>query len=168
MTKVTVMTVTSQQFAPLGSRFWALVIDWALFCAVFFPITRIVKGTWLMTSADHIWRIGWMISDPLCVIFFVVIVAYYVLLEGYFGWTVGKRLLGLRVVALGGGRPGLWKSLIRNALRLIDGLPALSILGVVLILITKERTRFGDLVAGTRVIIAGRSEQSRSGAPAGS
>ncbi len=162
------MTVTSQQFASLGSRFLALVIDWALFCAVFFPITRIVKGTWLMTSADHIWRVGWMISDPLCVIFFAVIVVYYVLLEGLLGWTVGKRLLGLRVTAVGGGRPGLWKSLLRNALRLIDGLPALSLLGVVLIVVTKEKTRLGDMVAGARVIKEGKREQSRGGVQAGS
>jgi len=142
----------NQHFASLGSRFLALVIDWVLFCAVFFPVTRIVKGTWLMTSADHIWRIGWMISDPLCVIFLVVITAYYVLLEGLLGWTIGKRLLGLKVISVAGNKPGLAKSLIRNALRLIDGLPAFSILGVVMILLTKERTRLGDIVAGTRVI----------------
>ncbi len=155
------MTVTTQQFASLGSRFLALVIDWVLFCAVFFPITRIVKGTWLMTSADHIWRIGWMISDPLCVIFFIIIVAYYVLLEAYLGWTVGKRLLGLRVVAVGGGKPGLRKALVRNGLRVIDGLPAFSILGIVLILVTKERTRLGDIVAGTRVLRIQPSKGSR-------
>lgn len=147
------MSDTVPRFATLGQRFLALVLDWILFCAVFFPVTRIVKGTWLMTSADHIWRIGWMISDPLCVIFFLVIVAYYILLEACLGWTVGKRLLGLRVIAAAGGRPGLKKSLIRNALRVVDGLPAFSILGIILILVTKERTRLGDIVAGTRVIL---------------
>ncbi|MCC6964482.1 MAG: RDD family protein [candidate division Zixibacteria bacterium] len=146
------MSDTVPRFATLGQRFLALVLDWILFCAVFFPVTRIVKGTWLMTSADHVWRIGWMISDPLCVIFFIVIVAYYVLLEAYLGWTVGKRLLDLRVIAVDGSKPGLKKSLIRNALRLVDGLPAFSILGVVVILLTKERTRLGDIVAGTRVV----------------
>lgn len=146
------METTPRNYAALSHRFLALVIDWILFCAVFFPITKIIKGTWLMTSADHIWRIGWMISDPLCVIFFFVIVAYYILVEAYLGWTIGKRLLHLRVISIDGGRPGLKKSLIRNALRLVDGLPAFSILGVVLILVTKERTRLGDMVAGTRVV----------------
>lgn len=146
------MSDTVPHFATLGQRFLALVVDWILFCAVFFPVTKVVKGTWLMTSADHIWRIGWMISDPLCVIFFIVIVAYYVLLEACLGWTVGKRLLDLRVIAVDGSKPGLKKSLIRNALRLVDGLPAFSILGVVVILLTKERTRLGDIVAGTRVV----------------
>lgn len=146
------MSDTVPHFATLGQRFLALVVDWILFCAVFFPVTKVVKGTWLMTSADHIWRIGWMISDPLCVIFFIVIVAYYVLLEACLGWTVGKRLLDLRVIAVDGSKPGLKKSLIRNALRLVDGLPAFSILGVVMILLTKERTRLGDIVAGTRVV----------------
>jgi hypothetical protein len=41
---------------------------------------------------------------------------------------------------------------VRNALRLVDSLPTLNILGVILILRSPERVRFGDRVAGTRVI----------------
>jgi len=37
----------------------------------------------------------------------------------------------------------------------VDSLPALNILGVVLIATSPERARFGDRVAGTRVIIRG-------------
>lgn len=44
------------------------------------------------------------------------------------------------------------RSLLRNALRLVDGLPALNIVGIILILRSSERARFGDRVAGTRVV----------------
>lgn len=39
---------------------------------------------------------------------------------------------------------------VRNALRSVDGLPALGILGI--ILRSREQARFGDRVAGTRVV----------------
>ena len=140
------------KYAGLWPRFLALLADFAIFCACFFPVTRLVKGVWLMSPNDHIWVNGWFISDPLCLIFLIVMVLYMILLEGWFGATLGKWLLGLRVVRVDGGRPGLWKSLMRNALRFIDSLPTLNVLGVILILKSRERARFGDRVAGTRVI----------------
>jgi uncharacterized RDD family membrane protein YckC len=41
--------------AGLGERFLALLVDVLRFCACFFPITRIVKGVWLMSPNDHNW-----------------------------------------------------------------------------------------------------------------
>ncbi len=139
-------------YVGLGSRFLALLIDGLLLSAVFFPTTRIVKGVWLMAPSDHLWRVGWLVSDPLCMIFLLVIAIYFVVLEGVFGRTVGKWFLGLRVVRKDAGNPGLRRALLRNLLRLVDALPVLSILGVVLIIRSPEKARVGDLVAGTRVV----------------
>ena len=119
-------------YAGLAPRFLALLADTALFCAVFFPITRLVKGVWLMMPADHRWVSGWFITDPLCLAFLIVIVVYYVLLEAFTGATAGKWIAGIRVVGPNGNRPGLTASLLRNVLRLVDTLPALNILGVIL------------------------------------
>jgi uncharacterized RDD family membrane protein YckC len=132
-----------------------LLIDGVLFCVVFFPTTRIVKGVWIMTSDEHLWRIGWFISDPLCMVFLLVIATYFVVLEGVFGRTIGKWCLGLRVVKKDGAKPGLLRALVRNVLRFVDGLPAFSILGAILILTSSNRTRIGDRIAGTRVVKAG-------------
>ena len=139
-------------YAGVWLRFLALLTDLALFCAVFFPVTRLVKGVWLMSPTDHRWNYGLFISDPICVAFFLVMVFYTVLLEGLAGATFGKWLVGLRVVRVEGGRPGLKKSLLRNLMRLVDGLPFLNILGVYLVSTSSERARFGDRIAGTRVI----------------
>ena len=139
-------------YAGLGSRFLALLIDGLLLSAVFFPTTRIVKGVWIMAPSDHLWRVGWLVSDPLCMIFLLVIAIYFVVLEGVFGRTVGKWFLGLQVVRKDAGNPGLLRALLRNLLRLVDALPAFSILGVVLIIVSPEKARVGDLVAGTRVV----------------
>jgi len=148
---------TSQpQYAGLGVRFLALVIDLVILSMIFFPVTRIVKGVWIMTGGDHLWGYGWLITDPLCIVFLVAIFLYFVLLEGSIGATVGKKLSGIRVVCTDGRHPGLWPAFLRNLLRLIDGLPALNILGVVLILTSPQRARFGDRIAGTRVIVKSR------------
>jgi uncharacterized RDD family membrane protein YckC len=150
--KIEIVTESKIKYAGLWPRFLALLADFAIFCACFFPVTRLVKGVWLMSPKDHLWVNGWFISDPLCLIFLIVMALYMILLEAWLGATLGKWLLGLRVVRVDGGRPGLWKSLVRNALRFIDSLPTLNILGVILILKSRERVRFGDRVAGTRVI----------------
>jgi uncharacterized RDD family membrane protein YckC len=146
-------TLSQVHYAGLGRRFLALVFDFLVFSAVFFPVTRIVKGTWLMTAGDHLWGYGWLVTDPLCLTFLAVIVLYFVLLEGVSGATLGKQMLSLRVVQVEGGVPGVARALIRNLLRAVDSLPALNILGVVLIVTSPQRARFGDRVAGTRVII---------------
>ena len=36
--------MTEQRYAGIWRRFWALVIDLLLFCAVLSPVTRVVKG----------------------------------------------------------------------------------------------------------------------------
>ncbi len=140
------------RYAGLGARFAALSVDLLVFCAFFFPITRLVKGVWLMAPTDHRWSAGLFISDPICIVFFIVMVLYFVLLEGWFGLTAGKWAFGLRVIAVGGGKPGIKRAVLRNVLRAVDGLPAFNILGVLLILRSPERARVGDRWAWTRVV----------------
>jgi uncharacterized RDD family membrane protein YckC len=145
------MNLNKAPYAGLGRRGAALALDGLLFCLVFFPVTRVVKGVWIMSPADHQWSYGWFITDPLCIIFLAVIAVYFIVLEGIYGATLGKYLVGLQVVTAAGA-PGLWKSTQRNLLRLVDALPVFSILGIVLIATSADRTRVGDRVAGTRVI----------------
>jgi len=140
------------EYAGLWERLLALLFDALLFCACFLPVTRIVKGVWLMSPNDHNWARGWFIFDPLCLAFLVIMGLYFVFLEGWLGATLGKWVFGLRVIGPGGGRAGLWKGALRNILRLVDGLPAFNLLGVILVQRSEERARFGDRIAGTRVI----------------
>ena len=125
---------------------WILDI---LFLSIFFlPTTYLYSGKWMMGPEEHLWGI----SDPICLVFLFIIFAYLILMEAYTGWTVGKLILGLRVVDRSGNKIGLSKSVIRNLLRFVDGLPALNILGIVLIASSPRGQRFGDRVAKTYVI----------------
>ncbi len=146
-------------YAGVWIRFAALLLDFLLLSTFFFPVTRLVKGVWLMQPSDHRWNFGWFVSDPLCLAFLAVIFLYFSLLEGLAGDTLGKWILGLRVVRPGKDRPGFGRGVVRNVLRLVDVLPVLNILGVFLIATSPERTRFGDRVANTRVVFARRSHR---------
>jgi uncharacterized RDD family membrane protein YckC len=146
------MDSSAPRYAGLWIRGAALVLDWLVFCAVFFPITRAVKGVWLMGSSDHRWVYGSVVTDPLCLIFLLVIIAYFIVLEGLFGATLGKWLVRVRVVGIDGKPISLARSAARNALRVVDSLPTLNIVGIVLIVTSPEKARFGDRVAHTRVV----------------
>jgi uncharacterized RDD family membrane protein YckC len=68
------------------------------------------------------------------------------------GQTVGKRLLGLRVVEASGLRLNPSQIVVRNVMRLFDMLPAFYLLGGIACVWNRKRQRLGDLVAGTAVI----------------
>jgi len=101
-----------------------------------------------MGPEEHLWGI----SDPICLIFLFVFFAYFILMEAFVGWTVGKKILGMRVADEAGHKIGLSKSLMRNLLRLVDGLPAFNILGIILVASSPRGQRFGDRIAKTIVV----------------
>jgi len=121
----------------------ALALDFLFLSVFFFPATYLYSGKWILNPEDHLWGI----TDPICLVFLFIILAYFILTEAYVGWTVGKKILGMRVVDRIGSKIGLTKSIIRNLLRLVDGLPALNLLGIILIMSSPEGQRFGDRIA---------------------
>ena len=126
----------------------AWLLDILFLSIFFFPATYLYSGKWVMGPEEHLWGI----SDPICLVFLFVIFAYLILMEAYVGWTIGKRILGMKVVDVNGHKIGLSKSIIRNILRLVDGLPAFNILGIILIATSPREQRFGDRVAKTYVV----------------
>ena len=83
----------------------------------------------------------------------LLVAAYYFISEWLTGRTLGKALLGLRVVSGAGTSPAGGAVAIRTLLRVIDFLPAFYLLGLVVILVTgQRRKRRGDLAAGTTVV----------------
>ena len=138
------------QKAGIVRRGVAFVVDFVFLSLFFFQATYLYSGKWIMGYEEHLWGI----SDPICTLFLVAIFAYFMLMEAYIGWTIGKRLLGVSVVRESGGRISLASSAIRNLLRVVDGLPAFSILGIVLIVRSPCGQRFGDRIAKTFVVRA--------------
>jgi len=94
------------------------------------------------------------LSTALITAFYFAISLIYMSLAEWFwrGQSVGKRLLGLRVVEASGLRLELPQVIVRNLMRFIDALPALYLVGAVACVLNRRRQRLGDLVAGTVVI----------------
>ncbi len=68
------------------------------------------------------------------------------------GQTVGKRLLGLRVVEANGLRLNPSQVVVRNVMRLFDMLPVFYLVGGIACVWNRKCQRLGDLVAGTAVV----------------
>lgn len=82
-------------------------------------------------------------------LFCVFYVAYVAVLDGFWGRTLGKTLLGIEVIREeDGGAPGLG----RAALRALIFLFADMIVGVFVMLASPKRQRPGDMAAGTLVV----------------
>lgn len=80
---------------------------------------------------------------------------YYVVLEGTIGATLGKLVIGLRVVKTDGSSCDISSSIIRNVLRIVDSLPFFYLLGIILIVTSQRKQRLGDRLAGTMVVKRG-------------
>lgn len=128
----------------------AFIVDFIFLSCFFFPITYLYFGKWLMSYEDHYWGI----LDPICLVFLFAIFAYFILREAYVGWIVGKKVLHMRIVNIEEKKIGLSRSAIRNLLRIVDGLPAFNILGMIFIGSSPRGQRFGYRVARTYVVRA--------------
>ncbi len=142
--------------AGLGSRFIAALLDALIQYAVLFlfylvgmPIAIAAisrEGSWSETT-------GFLIIAILLVGTGLLFFLYKLLLEAFWnGQTVGKRVIGIRVVQANGMPAGFLTIAIRNLLRIVDYLPGYYIVGAVCVLATNKKQRLGDMAAGTIVV----------------
>ncbi|WP_041834141.1 RDD family protein [Actinoplanes sp. N902-109] len=129
-------------------RIFATLIDAVVLGAAVRAFGRIL-GVEVPTSSFDLTTLGFGGS----LLTAVVVLAYYVGLEGTNGRTVGKYLCGIRVVDEHGNRPGYLSALVRTLLRLIDGIGGY-LLGTIVAANSKNQRRLGDMAAKTLVVRA--------------
>ncbi|WHY88831.1 RDD family protein [Neobacillus novalis] len=142
------------QVAGLGSRAAAFIIDQILLNIVNLLVLIVV---WLIMEG----------MSPLPFFFFedtlplaITIIVLFIINWGYFfafeffsgGRTIGKKLIGIRVIQENGHSITLLSSFIRNLMRMIDTLPTAYFLGIIMVFFHSKHKRLGDLVAGTIVV----------------
>lgn len=126
-------------------RMSAVIIDWATIM-VTWSILATCLNLLRLISGD---LAGWF----LLVGYFVLNSAYDIVSEwNWRGQTLGKRVMGLRVVDALGLRLSFAQIVVRNLLRYIDLLPACYVIGGTAALFGRRAQRLGDLAAGTLVI----------------
>jgi uncharacterized RDD family membrane protein YckC len=130
-----------------GRRVLATIVD-AIVLGVAFALLAIPFGSSSVEGAAVSASLGGLGT----LVYLVVVVGYYVLMEGYLGQTVGKMLLGIKVVKEETGEvPGIGAAAIRTVLRVIDGF-ASYLVAFVTVLISGKNQRLGDMAANTLVV----------------
>lgn len=135
----------SQTPASIGDRMLAQILDWVIQFA-WMGGTLYVIGL-LDEAIDE--NIIWILYFFVCMFpaYFYAIICN-VLNNGQ---TFGKRVMSMRVVKKDGSRPGLGAYILRWLLMIVDG-PLMSGFGLLIMLMSKNNQRLGDLAAGTIVI----------------
>ena len=171
------------ELAGIGSRFLANILDSLFQCAIYLGlwIVALIVAALIGLSASAF-------SQNLAAFFAeaeiaLAIIAAFTILWGYFIWfetrwngqTPGKRQIGLRVIRDGGYPINVFAAIIRNLIRIIDGMPIVALglitagvfghspgtaamgglcilLPVLCLLVSGRYQRIGDFVAGTMVV----------------
>lgn len=140
--------------AGLGSRFLALLLDWAIQAAAAFAL---VAGLLAAASGEG----AGLAQALLVLLLFLVLFGYPAVSETLWrGRTVGKLALGLRVVTTEGAPVRFRHAAIRAAFGTVDFFLTAGAAAVLSVLFTRGNQRLGDLVAGTMVL------RERTGLPA--
>lgn len=130
-----------------GRRILATIVD-AIIFSIFFSVLALLFGGASTEGGSVAFSLGGIGS----LVYIVGIFAYYLFMEGYLGQTVGKMLLGIKVVREDTGEvPGLGAAALRTVLRIIDGMFAYAV-AFVSVLATQKNRRLGDMVANTLVV----------------
>lgn len=127
-----------------GIRAAAVIIDFVVWASIGYLIALATGGT---TAG------GFELQGGPAFLWFLSYFAYYVFMEGYLGWTVGKKAVGIKVVGVDGEPIGLQTSVVRNVLRVVDGL-FFYLVGAVFVWRSESKQRLGDRVAETYVVSA--------------
>lgn len=132
----------------VGPRAIAVIIDSLIFfvgaCCFFLVIALAQGGEFEQTGGPAV---------ILQLLIGIVYYAYFIIMEGTSGTTLGKRIMKLRVVKVDGSPLTMGDAAIRNVLRVVDGL-FLYLVGAIIIWTSMDKQRLGDRVAKTIVVSA--------------
>ena len=162
MKNITIITPANVEveyrLAGAGSRLGAFIIDSLVqfFAILLFAWLTVSVSGGFFEPGGFGWGVNSTVFAVLLIGFFVIYFGYFITLETVMnGQTIGKRLLGLRVIQDNGEPVGFFHVLIRGFLR--SSVDILYI-GIFVILFSKKHKRLGDMAAGT--IVVGEKRES--------
>jgi uncharacterized RDD family membrane protein YckC len=137
------------RMASLGDRFIAFALDTVFLFGVFAILDAWAFMRWGMVEG---WELKLTTASLLMAQFLngVVLFLYLWLLEAGFGATLGKAIVGIRVVRTVERNP-LVALAIRNLMRLVDGF-GFYLVGALVAGCSRFRRRLGDICASTVVV----------------
>lgn len=133
-------------------RFIAIIIDSIICFVIAWLLLSLVLVSLLFSGASYLFWLGYGNWLVLPFVAGILQVLYFVILEVYWGGTIGKRIIGLRVQMTNGNKVAIDKAFIRNIskiywiLLLLDWLVAFVTPG------DDRRQKYTDRIAGTTVV----------------
>jgi uncharacterized RDD family membrane protein YckC len=141
----------SLENAGIALRFVAVLLDAVI---VLLPLTIVVglmTGGGYSEHGDGYANAGVDVGANAFWLLLALGVGYYVVCEATTGMTVGKGIVGIRVVGEDGRHVTLGAALVRNLLRVVDAL-FFYLVGFVFAAMSPRRQRLGDRAAHTVVV----------------
>lgn len=139
----------SYKIAPLGDRIIATFIDVLIMFAFWVGLLFVVVvGTGDFDDFDPS-----ILQVAIMVLMFLGISMYHLLFEIFLnGQSIGKYLMGIKVVKVDGSSPSIGDYFLRWLLRLVDITFSNGAVGILCISSSNKGQRVGDIAAGTTVV----------------
>ena len=153
MTEISITTTQNVNInfavASIGIRMAAFVTDGIVkLCYHLFIQWAIISGSGLENLLLDSWS-----QRAIYILLYSPIMFYSLIQESLMeGQTIGKKIMGIKVVKIDGFQATFFDYLIRWVLRLIDISGTLCMAGTISMAISKSHQRLGDIAAGTAVI----------------
>ncbi|MDD1752204.1 MAG: RDD family protein [Methanotrichaceae archaeon] len=136
---------TAMEYKGVWIRFISLLMD-SIIIGILVGMIGAIFGFSMMKLGIIPWWWG--------LVYFIIYIAYFTVMEAHNGQTIGKMVTKIKVVREeDGGKIDMERSFKRNILRIIDGLINY-LVGAVLIWRSDKKQRLGDSIAKTLVIKA--------------
>lgn len=138
--------------ASIGRRWLGAFIDYIIYFAVYYGIMFLI--TYSVGTSDNPNPVLALLAGLAVLFFWVAIwfLLFPVVETMNNGRTLGKAMVGIRVVKLNGGKANMGHYVVRHLFDFVDYLPFLGIVGVIVAVNNENRQRVGDLVASTIVV----------------
>jgi uncharacterized RDD family membrane protein YckC len=140
-------------YVGVGRRLLAVIIDGILLLILARIVSVLLPSSGVLSAGADAWD-RFTHLGPGGALQIIILFVYFIVMEAIQGATVGKMVLGIRVVKLDGSDISWGEAIVRNLLRIVDQLPAAIpyLLGAVLIWTSPRRQRLEDRLAGTVVV----------------
>lgn len=129
--------------AGLGERIVARLIDLGIFLGVLIV-------SLLTLGSDHVGPnvyTGFIILYGICYVFYNLF--YEIFLNGQ---SIGKKIMKIKVISIDGSQASVGQYFIRWIFRLVDFALTAQVGGLFCVILSDNKQRIGDIVAGTTVI----------------
>jgi uncharacterized RDD family membrane protein YckC len=137
--------------AGIALRFVAVLLDTIIVFLPLFAVVGLLTGGGYSEHGPGYTNVGIDIGGGAFLLALAIGIGYYVASEALTGMTVGKGMVGIRVVGEEDGRITFGAAVVRNLVRLVDGF-LFYLVAFVFALQSPRRQRLGDRVAHTVVV----------------